>query len=458
MMISSLARSPEFKVGLLVLVASVLVAAMALKSSSSPAYLGGSKDVWFVMDDASGLVKNSAVKIAGIDVGVIRDITLQNGRARVDMTIKSSTPATKSARIEIRPNGILGDKHVEIISGDPRDPPLRSGDQILTVDDKASIDKLLAEIGNIAQNLSVVSKNLKDATEGDTEKPLGKIMANIQNLTGDLSDLARAHKEDLGEIMANLREITDNVNDIVSQEGPDGLKARIKTAMEHLNSSLKNIDEITGKINRGEGTIGKLVSDKEMGEQVGNAVEGINNLLDSANHLETSLDFHANYMMGKDSYSKGFLSVVIQPGLDRYYELGVVSDPHGLEDQTDTFTTSDGQTVETKQNTYYKSKLLFNALFAKNFYDFTIRGGIMESTGGAGLDYYMFKRRLRLTVDAYDFQNFRMRIYARYTLFRGFYAAIGGEDLFTTVPAPFVGAGITLTNDDLKLLLTKLPL
>src|ERR1700744_5841236 len=113
---------------------------MALRSSQNRAFLGGSKDVWFLMDDASGLVKNSAVKMAGIDVGTIQDIKLQNGRARIEMVIRSDTPATKSSRIEIRPNGILGDKHVEIVAGQPEDPPLRSGDQILIVDDKASID------------------------------------------------------------------------------------------------------------------------------------------------------------------------------------------------------------------------------------------------------------------------------------------------------------------------------
>ncbi|MEK7355749.1 MAG: MlaD family protein, partial [Bdellovibrionota bacterium] len=70
-------------------------------------------------------------RMSGIEVGLIKDIKLENGKARVEMVLKGDTPVTKSARIEIRPNGILGDKHVEIITGDPRDPPLRSGEQIL---------------------------------------------------------------------------------------------------------------------------------------------------------------------------------------------------------------------------------------------------------------------------------------------------------------------------------------
>ena len=56
--------------------------------------------------------------MAGIDVGIIKDIKLQNGKARVQMVIKSDVPITRSARIEIRPNGILGDKFVEVVAGD----------------------------------------------------------------------------------------------------------------------------------------------------------------------------------------------------------------------------------------------------------------------------------------------------------------------------------------------------
>ena len=111
-MFSSLFSTPEFKVGFLVLLASGLIATLALRSSENPSYLGGSKDAWFLLDDASGLVKRSSVKMAGIDVGIIEDIKLQNGKARVQMVIKSDVPITRSARIEIRPNGILGDKFV----------------------------------------------------------------------------------------------------------------------------------------------------------------------------------------------------------------------------------------------------------------------------------------------------------------------------------------------------------
>lgn len=458
-MFSSLFGTPEFKVGFLVLLASGLIATLALRSSENPSYLGGSKDAWFLLDDASGLVKRSSVKMAGIDVGIIEDIKLQNGKARVEMVIKSDVPITRSARIEIRPNGILGDKFVEVVAGDPRDPPLRNGDQILIVDDRASMDRLIGEVSKITKSLGMVAENIKAATEGDTEKPLGKIISNLETITTDIAQLTREHKGQFGEIIDNLHETTANINELVSEEGPGGLKERLKVALDRIDSTLKNVDEISGKINRGEGTIGKLINDEETVEQLNTAIEGVNGFLATANKLQTSFDYHSEFLTS-DSLMKSYISLNLQPGLDRYYELGIVQDPRGMVDtQVITTTGTTGNSV-VREERRYENKLKFNAIFAKNFYNFTLRGGIMESAGGAGFDYHMFRRKLRFSAEAYDFADLQIKTYLRYSFFKGVYIMGGGDNLAGNrgTAGAFVGGGIFLTNDDLKLMLTKLPM
>lgn len=452
---------PEFKVGLLVLIVSGIIAGMSLRVSNDPSYLGSSKEVWFYIDDASGLVKNSNVAMAGITIGIIRDIKLENGQAKVEMVLQGNVPITKSARIEIRPNGILGDKHVEVVSGDPRDPPLRSGEQILVVDDRASVDRLIAEVSKITKSLSAVAENIKSATDGDTDKPLGRIINNIETITTDLAQLSRERKDQVGEIIDDVHGITGTLNDIVNDEGPEGLKASLKGALKSLRRievSLKNVEDITGKINRGEGTIGKLVNDETTVEEVNNAVNSINNYLDAANKLQTSVDFHSNYVMNGNG-AKSFLSLKLQPGLDRYYEVGVVDDPLGVTEHTVTTTDATGTTQVIHEDKRFKDRVKFNALFAKNFYDFTLKGGIMENSGGVGADYHLLKRRLRLSLEAFDFAQLNLRAWARYAIYSGIYLTAGGEDLVSKTgrASGFVGAGIYITNDDLKLLLSKSP-
>ncbi|CAN5450920.1 hypothetical protein BH10BDE1_BH10BDE1_07050 [soil metagenome] len=453
--------APEFKVGLMVLIVSGIIAGMSIKVSNDPAGLGSSKSAHFFMDDASGLVKNSNIRMAGIPIGVIKDIKLENGVARVEVVVKGDTPMTKSARVEIRPNGILGDKFVEIIGGDVRDPPLRSGDQIMVVDDRASVDRLIGEISKITKSIAQVADNIKAATEGDKEKPLGRIIDNIERLTTDLATLSAERKDDMSEIIANLRETTDTINDMVNDNSQEGFKAAWKDALKSLKkieASLDNVEQITGKINRGEGTIGKLVNDPETAEELNTAISGINNLLDTSNKLQTSFDYHSN-IMATTGAAKSYISLRLQPGVDRFYEIGVVDDGRGTRERITTTSSTGGVDTTTKEERTYRDRVKFNALFAKNFYDLTVKGGIMENAGGVGFDYHLFNRHLKLSVETFDFGNIQVRASARLNLWSGLYLTAGGEDLASKGlgSSAFFGGGLFLTNDDLKLLLTKLP-
>jgi phospholipid/cholesterol/gamma-HCH transport system substrate-binding protein len=222
---------------------------------------------------------------------------------------------------------------------------------------------------------------------------------------------------------------------------------------------MKNIDEVTTKINSGKGTIGKLINDDKTVEELNTAISGVNSFLDAGAKLQTAFDFHSNYLM-TDHQAKTFLNIQLQPGLDRYYELGVVSDAQGVTENTTTTTSAGGASTTVREQKRYENQIKFNALFAKNFYDFTVKGGVIENTGGVAFDYFMLKRALRFSVEAFDFAKPNIRASARYSIFSGLYVNAGGENLASqggNQPNPFIGAGLFLTNDDLKLLLTKLP-
>jgi phospholipid/cholesterol/gamma-HCH transport system substrate-binding protein len=453
--------TPEFKVGLLVIIVSAMIAVMSLKVSQNPSYLTSAKEAWFYLDDASGLIRNSNVRMAGIPVGIIRDIRLENGQARIEMVLKGDTPLFSTARIEIRPNGILGDKFVEVIPGDPRDAPFRSGDQILVVDDRASVDRLIGEVSKITKSLTTVADNIKSATEGDTDKPLGRIIANIERVTTDLSELTTQHREDFSEIVGNLRNTTSTIDEMVNDETEDGFRAAWKDALASLRKiegTIKNLEDITGKVNRGEGTIGKLVNDEGTVEQLNTAIDGINNFLDTSAKTQTSVDYRAQYLLSGEA--KSFLSLKIQPGLDRYYEVGVVDDATGSTETTTTTTTPDsGSTSTVREQKRFENRLKLTALLAKSFYNLTLKGGMIENTGGVAAEVRLFRDRVLLSTEFFEFDRLKIRAAARWNVLHGIYLIAGGEDLLgrSKTPTAFLGAGLFLTNDDLKLLVSRLP-
>lgn len=450
----------QFKVGAMVLSIASLIAFMSMQVSDDPSYMGRSKKAWFLLPNANGLVKGSAIRSAGIPVGVIKDVRLQDGQARVDVTIKSDISLTRSASVELRANGILGDKYIEVYPGTVTDPLLEEDGQILNVKKGGSLDDVMAQVSDITGSLKDVAKNLNESVtnNGTNQHILGRIVLNIEKLTGDLSEMTSANKDKINEIVEQVHNITGTLDELVNDESDKGFKKTWQTAMVRIDKSLKNIEEITDKVNRGEGTIGKLISDEKTAEDVSSAIEGISGLVDTANKVSTGVDFNGHYL-NQVGAAQTAIGIQIQPGLDRYYYLGLITDPSGVVEKTNVKTTVGGSTTDLDEVKTFKSKTKFTALYAKNFYDLTLKGGLIENTGGLGVDYSFYRQRFIASVEAYDFEKLQLRTTLNMRLPYGFYVKGGYSDILdkNNARSVFAGAGIFLTNDDLKLLLTKSP-
>jgi phospholipid/cholesterol/gamma-HCH transport system substrate-binding protein len=445
--------APEFKVGALVVIVSGLIGMMSLKVNEGPGLFTRTKRYWFELQDAGGLVVDSAVKSAGIKVGTIEDIKLVDNKARIYILIGSDLKMKSSGYVELRSDGILGDRHVELVAGDPQDQELEDGSQILTAHERGSLNSLMKEVGKISESVGRLAETLNKATgpEGDTTTKLGRIIDNVEKLTANISDITGDNKAKINSIVDNVHEVTAQLKKFMGDDSSGGFAAGWQKAVDSLSridTSLKNIEEITGKINRGEGTIGRLVNDEETVDKINDAVSNFNDFVGGASQLETSFDFRSEYLTDAE-LTKSYLNVKFQPGMDRYYEIGIVDDPRGVSHSEAVQRTGDGGESYEETRTY-KNKVKFNVIFAKNFYDFTVKGGLFESAGGVGVDYYLFKKDLRLSVEAFDFDEAVLRAYIRYNIFKGFYFIAGGDHLADSWRSGFIGAGLFITNDDIK--------
>lgn len=453
-------NSIEFKVGALVFVIGALIAFMSMSVSDDPSYLGRSKKAWFLLPNASGLIKGSAIRSAGIPIGVIKDIRLQTGMARIDITVKSDVGLTRAASVELRANGILGDKYIEVNPGIAGEPELEDGGQILNIRQGGSLDDVMSQVSEITGSLKDVAKNLNESlTKDGTDKHiLGRIILNVEKLSGNLAEMTEDNKDQVKEIVDQVHNITSTLDDLVNDESDKGFKKTWQNAMVRIDKSLKNIEEITDKVNKGEGTIGKLISDEKTAEDVSSAIEGISGLVDTANKVSTSVDFNSMYL-NQVNAAKTTIGIRIQPGLDRYYQLAVITDPAGTVEKIKYKNTSGGVTTENLEEKTFISKTKFTALYAKNFYDLTLRGGMIENTGGVGVDYHFLHEALTVSLEAYDFEKLQLRPQTTYRFWHGIYLTLGYSDTLDKRDARsfFAGAGLLLTNDDLKLLLTRSP-
>lgn len=447
----NLFSTPEFKVGALVIAVSGLIAAMSLRVAQGPGFLGGSKRYSFVVDDAGGVIKNSAVKLAGIKVGIIHDIQLEDNKARIFIDVDNRVRITTSTRATLKSDGILGDRHVELAPGNSADPALPDGSNIAVIEGKQGLDQVMGEVGKITKSLNSLAETLSKATvgKGDDTSPVGRIVLNIEKVSRDLSEMTGSNKEKIGEMLSRIESLTRNLDKFINEE-----------SLGHVQAAARNIDDITAKINKGEGTVGKLINDEHTIEEINSAISNINSFLEPVAKMEASVDFHSEFLT-QSALTKSYLGIKLQPGLDRYYELQIVSDPRGVKTQSYHTEVNNGGPIQTSDRTdTYINQIKISALFAKNFYDFTLKGGIIENTGGIGADYHLLDRKLKFSMEFFNFSHANLRIFARYNFFKGIYATGGVDNVLNTDNqfSTFIGAGLFITNDDLKVLASRLPL
>jgi phospholipid/cholesterol/gamma-HCH transport system substrate-binding protein len=102
----------EVKVGIFVFIGLAVLAYMTLRVNKTKFQTVEGYDLTVFFDSVSGLVKNSLVQIAGIEVGRVKDIALKDGRAQVTMTIRKGVPVYEDAQAIIKSQGVLGDKFI----------------------------------------------------------------------------------------------------------------------------------------------------------------------------------------------------------------------------------------------------------------------------------------------------------------------------------------------------------
>ncbi len=437
-----------------------LIGYMTIGVSEDPSYMGGSRSHFFVIDNATGLIKNSAVRMAGIQVGVIKDIRLQKGRAHIYVTLDPSIRLTEKSFIEIRAQGILGDRYIEIVAHNQDGAVLEDGDQIVRVEDRGSLDAVMNQVSGLTSSLSTIAETIKDAMtdEGTGSSPVGRIVRNLEVLTADIAEITAEKKDGVKDIVDNLQAVTGEIRALLDDSSEEGFKAsfaKLNRGLARVDDITRNFEEVSDKLNSGKGTLGKLINDESTVDEINTAIAGVNDFIGNAGKLQTSLDFHSEYLMNADA-AKTYIGLKIQPGLDRYYEIQVVDDPKGVAEREIVDSTIPGNNED--RTITFKNKVKFTALFAKNFYDFTIKAGLMENTGGVGFEYNFIPHKFKLTFDAFDFaaDTPHLRAGLRYTLFHGIYLVGGADDFVNSDEfSGYLGAGIDLSNDDLKLLLSK---
>ncbi|MEZ4705078.1 MAG: MlaD family protein [Bdellovibrionota bacterium] len=461
----------EFMVGAFALVGLVLIIYMSIRvNDRGPIGPGSTHRYYAYFESVSGLVENVPVEVSGIPSGYVEEIELVNNRARVMVRMKKSVKVYEDAMLLIRDRGALGDRYVVLNPGNTDFPLIEDGGEI-----KRSMSQ--SDFERLTSTLAETADILKELVQSDNPQgALGQTVVNLRNITGRLDGLVAENSEKIGYMISNLESLTGHVNDIAEQnkqsiatllasledvsvalkrdfdEGGD-----IAMATENLNRTMDSIQKITDKIERGEGTVGRLLNDEETIDQLNGALGGLNQTFGLINRTELRFRYRGEFIPTTGDLQNYFGAMVL-PAPDKFFLIELVDAPKGETVVTDTVINS-GNVSTTTQTIQTGSGLTYSVQFGKRFWDATLRVGLFRSQGGVAVDYHLLKDKLVLSVEAFDLSrpgnNPIVRTYGTLTLYKHLLLTGGLDDAMNKIGGiqPFFGLGLQFTDNDFKALI-----
>ncbi|MCW5832325.1 MAG: MCE family protein [Labilithrix sp.] len=446
---------------------------------------GGGYVVHAYLKDATGIAKHSRVTIAGIPVGSVEDIRLENGQARIDVRVNGDVTLHQTARLGVKSASLLGE-NVVILTEGVGEPNKTNGDEIETMPDSASVEDIKAQVSRIAELIEKVAQQLADSIGTDQGgRNISAILQNLADATEAINLTVRENRlvikdtlenidritakggPELQQILLNIKVITEDVKQMLAaQGGKDGESGELRQTIERVNrasksleSALGHVDNVAGRIDRGEGTIGKLTKDEALINEVQGVAEGVNDYVDSLRRLQAIVGLRSDYNFLANTV-KSYVELRLQPREDKYYLIELINDPRGKT----SFTQTDVDTTNPNDPAHYRTvtttttdAFRFSIQFARRIGPFTGRFGIKESTGGIGLDTHLLSNRFEIVQDLFGFGEEirpRYRLWVGYEFIRRLWLIGGVDHVFLGNRRDyFLGLQLRFTDEDLKTIL-----
>ncbi|RMD46712.1 MAG: MCE family protein [Aquificota bacterium] len=493
------------KVGLFILITSILAGYLII-TFDRQGFRNYVAKYYVYFNEVSGLSIGADVTIKGVKAGRVENIEIEKGKVKITIALNKNIPLYQNAKAYIRVLGLMGDKYIYIDPGNPEYGILPTGSYIHqseiygTTEDafnkvsrlvdninkaigNGRLQKLIEDIDGLAiETKTLVAenrKNLKQSIENiqkltsSLSDTLPKLVSKMEKVADNLEKITGDNKDDIREIIASLKEITktlkkqtpetlENIK-IASKEAKEILqenRGNIKESLQKIKESTEKLNEILTKINKGKGTIGKLINEDEF---YNNVNEGVKSL---SKPFKVIYDSQLNvYMYGEkhtgNKDEKAGMAISLAPKYDRYLYIGLLSNSNGSIKKIESYTQNGTTTTRIEKNL----NLLFDIQYARilwetNYGNLWVRAGLKESTGGGGVDWW-FNKNFRITTDFYKFNRryatdgttkpeFDAGIFykmEKYPLF----VKLGGSDLLSKEYRGFYfGAGLMFTDNYLK--------
>lgn len=286
----------EAKTGIII-VAGIVAFIFGLSYLKSSPLFDNSKTFYAIYDNVGGLQSGTQVSINGYNVGNVTSINFKDssGKLVVTFSVSNEFDFSKNSVAELFDTGIIGGKGIQIIpvfdqaemakSGDTLQSKVKPGITELVQQKLTPLQmKVEGAVSNADSLLMNVNEILDDPTKRqlkETIVALNQLVKSFKGSADNLNVLMENNKQQLDSSLKNVSTITSNF----AQLSDSLVNADLSGTLASFQSTVVKLNGILEKIEKGEGSLGKLHKDDAL----------YNNLAEASRELDLLLqDFRLN--------------------------------------------------------------------------------------------------------------------------------------------------------------------
>ncbi|MEJ0101255.1 MAG: MlaD family protein [Bacteroidota bacterium] len=289
--------SNETKVGVLAVVALALLI-IGFNFLKGKNVFSHSSNIYAVFSDLGSLEKSNQVKINGLPIGTVytlnqKDKDISGIVVTINLTRDVNIPKNSVAFISA---SLVGASYITVEKGDSKEY-LKEGDTLLTrVDNgffgdvKSQLSPALIKIKDVVDSLKLVLGGINRILDPNVKGNISQILLNLKEASGSLKSLVNSKDGPLSETLSNASSVTGNLkknNDSITalinnanQLAKKFASLPLQQTLDSVKGALSELKQTLAKVSSPNGTIGALISDKQVYNKLQNTIASAELLLD----------------------------------------------------------------------------------------------------------------------------------------------------------------------------------
>jgi phospholipid/cholesterol/gamma-HCH transport system substrate-binding protein len=238
-------------------------------------------------DDIRTITTGADVRMAGVRIGEVAGTGLSAGRGMVNLRVDDAVQIPSDSVARIAMSSLLGQHYISIEYGQAADT-LTDGSEILA-EAGADFNEILGQVQDLGEKLN----KMADSFSGLGDTGMGELFTNLNDLVVD-------NRSRFDTVLSNLEEITGKLN---ASEGTLGrlinedemytelmtVVGDLKTASQDMEEALGGAKDIISTVQAGEGTLGKLLVDDTIAQDLEVTMTNMREFSDKLNSGEGTL-------------------------------------------------------------------------------------------------------------------------------------------------------------------------